>query len=139
MQEINFDEVVEQILARDSRYHRDAYAFMREALAFTQKLASKENSGKARHVYGQELLDGIRQYALSQYGPMTMTVLEEWGVHECRHFGDLVFNMIEGGLLQKTDADTPEDFQTGYNFADAFRKPFWPESRHKAGAGTVAN
>jgi uncharacterized repeat protein (TIGR04138 family) len=111
---------------------------MREALAFTQKLASKENSGKVRHVSGQELLDGIRQYALTQYGPMTMTVLEEWGITECRNFGDLVFNMITGGLLQKTDADSPEDFVTGYDFTEAFRKPFWPASRLKSEAKIVA-
>jgi uncharacterized repeat protein (TIGR04138 family) len=139
MQEVNFDEVVEQLVAKDARFHRDAYAFMREALGFTQKLMAKENAGKVRHVTGRELLDGIRQYALSQYGPMTMTVLEEWGVTECRHFGDLVFNMIEGGLLQKTDADSPNDFTTGYDFTDAFRKPYWPANRLKAEAKTVAN
>jgi uncharacterized repeat protein (TIGR04138 family) len=139
MQEVNFDEVVEAILAKDTRYHRDAYAFMREALGFTQKLISKANAGKVRHVTGQELLDGIRQYALSQYGPMTLTVLEEWGIHQCHDFGELVFNMVEGGLLAKTDTDTRDDFQTGYDFNDAFRKPFWPESRLKAEAKPVAN
>ena len=97
MLEVNFDEVVEQILAKDARFHRDAYSFMREALGFTQKLIGKENLGKIRHVSGQELLDGVRQYALQQYGPMTFTVLEEWGVRSCRDFGDIVFNMVENG------------------------------------------
>jgi len=62
------------------------------------------------HVTGQELLEGIRQYALQQYGPMTVTVFEEWGVNHCRDFGEIVFNMVESGLLQKTETDTRNDF-----------------------------
>ena len=131
MQEVNFDEAVDQILAKDERFQRDAYGFMREALDFTQKLIGKENQGKVRHVTGQELLDGLRQYALSQFGPMTVTVFEEWGIRNCQDFGEIVFNMVESGLLAKTEKDTRDDFQTGYDFTDAFRKPYWPESRLK--------
>ena len=126
MQEVNFDEAVEQILEKDSRFHRDAYTFMREALDFTQKLIGSKNQGKVRHVSGQELLDGIRQYSLQQFGPMTITVFEEWGIQTCKDFGDIVFNMVEIGLLAKTDRDSREDFRDGYDFGDAFRKPFWP-------------
>jgi uncharacterized repeat protein (TIGR04138 family) len=128
MQEVNFDEALDQILVTDSRFHRDAYLFMREALDFTQKLVGRENQGKVRHVTGQELLDGLRQYALQQFGPMTATVFEEWGIRNCQNFGEIVFNMVEIGLLAKTDKDTRDDFQNGYDFTDAFRKPFWPEN-----------
>ena len=90
MHEVNFDEAVEQILAKDSRFARDAYTFVREALDFTQKLIGKESRGNIRHITGQELLDGIRQFALQQFGPMAVTVFEEWGVKNCRDFGDIV-------------------------------------------------
>ena len=126
------------MLAQDPRFARDAYHFTREALDFTQKLISKENRGTVRHVTGQELLDGIRQFALHQYGPMVVTVLEEWNVKNCRDFGDIVFNMVESGLLAKTEKDTRDDFQNGYNFTDAFRKPFWPQSRLDAEKKPVA-
>ena len=129
MQEVNFDEVLEKMLEHDPRFAREAYHFTREALDFTQKLISRENKGNVRHVTGQELLEGIRQFALQQYGPMTVTVLEEWGVNNCRDFGDIVFNMVESGLLAKTEKDTRDDFQHGYDFTDAFRKPFWPQSK----------
>ena len=129
MQEINFDEKVEMILAKDSRYARDAYAFVRESLDFTQKTIGKENRGQVRHITGQELLDGIRQFALNQFGPMAVTVLEEWGVHNSRDFGEIVFNMVEIKLLAKTEKDNRDDFNNGYDFTDAFRKPFWPPSR----------
>jgi uncharacterized repeat protein (TIGR04138 family) len=138
MQEVNFDEMLEKIVERDPRFHRDAYHFLREALEFTQKLISKENRGTVRHVSGQELLDGLRQYALQQFGPMTATVFEEWGVRSCKDFGELVFNMVENGLLAKTETDTRDDFQSGYDFTDAFRKPFWPQSKLKTGTKPVA-
>ena len=129
MQEVTFEEALEQILTADPRYHRDAYAFVREALDFTQKIAGKEGAGKSRHVSGQELLVGIRQFALVQFGPMTITVLEEWGIRDCRDFGNLVFNMVETGFLGKTEKDSEDDFLDGYNFDDAFRKPFLPASK----------
>jgi uncharacterized repeat protein (TIGR04138 family) len=140
MQEINFDEALEQILAKDPRYARDAYAFVREALDFSQKIIGRENrSGTIRHVTGQELLEGIRQYALQQFGPMTVTVFEEWGVKNCRDFGDIVFNMVEASLLAKTEKDTRDDFQTGYDFTNAFLKPFWPQDKLKPETKPVTN
>jgi uncharacterized repeat protein (TIGR04138 family) len=129
MHEATFEEGLEQILAKDSRFHRDAYIFLREALDHTQKTIVKENRGELRHVSGQELLSGIREYALNQFGPMAMTVLEEWGVRHCRDFGEIVFNMVDTGLLARTEKDSREDFQEGYDFEAAFRKPFLPSSR----------
>jgi uncharacterized repeat protein (TIGR04138 family) len=139
MQEIDFDEALEQILAKDSHYTRDAYTFVREALDFTQKLAGKESRGQIRHVSGQELLEGIRQFALQQFGPMTATVFEEWGLRHCRDFGEIVFNMVEIGLLAKTERDSRADFQNGYDFTDAFRKPFWPQGKLKPESKPVIN
>ena len=139
MHEINFDEAVEQILARNPRYARDAYAFVREALDFTQKIIGRENRGPIRHITGQELLDGIRQFALKEFGPMAVTVFEEWGVRNSRDFGEIVFNMVEISLLAKTEKDTRDDFQNGYDFTDAFRKPFWPQSKLNSETKPVAN
>ena len=79
-----------------------------------------------RHVTGQQLLAGIRQHALAQFGPMAATVLNEWGVHRCEDFGEIVFNLVENGVLAKTEQDSRADFQGGYDFDEAFRKPFLP-------------
>jgi uncharacterized repeat protein (TIGR04138 family) len=138
MQEVNFDAVLDVIVAKDQRYARDAYHFIRESLDFTQKLIGKENKGKVRHVTGRELLDGIRQHALAQFGPMTVTVLAEWGVRNCQDFGEMVFNMVESGLLAKTEKDSRDDFQDGYDFTEVFDKPFWPAGKLKAAKKTVA-
>jgi len=131
MHEVTFEEALEQLLAKDVRYHRDAYNFVREALDYTQKTVTKENKGKLRHVTGQELLRGIREYALQQFGPMTITVFEEWGVQICQDFGEIVFNMVESGLLAKTDKDSRADFKDAYDFDEVFRKPFLPSSKLK--------
>lgn len=129
MQTPNFEETVEKILQCDVRYHRDAYVFVREALAFTQKMIEKSGKDEVRHVTGQELLEGIRAYALQQYGPMALMILTEWGVRSCADFGEIVFNMVESHLLAKTEKDTREDFKNGYDFEEAFRRPFLPTSK----------
>jgi uncharacterized repeat protein (TIGR04138 family) len=128
MQEISFEEALAQIQAKDPRYTRDAYLFVREALDHTQKAIAK-SARRVRHVTGQELLQGIREFALQQFGPMTKTLLEEWGVHCCQDFGEIVFNMIEVSWLAKTEKDSRTDFSEGYDFDEAFVKPFLPKSK----------
>ena len=122
----SYDEVLDVIIAKDPRYHRDAYHFVREGLDYTQQSISKREEGAVRHISGQELLGGMRSHALEEYGPMAMMVLSEWGIRRCEDFGEIVFNMVEHDLLAKTDEDTRDDFSGGYDFEDAFRKPFLP-------------
>lgn len=143
MQELTFEEALERILAKDTRYHRDAYLFVRDALDHTRKFIGKENPavrddldpaarklrGQDRHVTGPELLEGIRSQAFGEFGPMAITVFDEWGVRCCRDFGEIVFNLVEIGQFSKTAEDSRADFDDGYDFADAFRKPFLPASK----------
>ncbi|MSU63901.1 MAG: hypothetical protein EXS31_16165 [Pedosphaera sp.] len=131
MQPINFDSVLDTIIERDTRYHREAYLFLRGALDYVQKPIAKARKLEMCHITGQQLTEGIRAYAIDQFGPMAMMVLNEWGIHRCEDFGELVFNMVDQGLLSKTDTDSRDDFKNGYDFFDAFRKPFIPASRQK--------
>src|SRR3954451_24175318 len=126
MHAANFEETVDKIVTRAPRYSREAYYFVREALDHTQKLLGRSGKEEIHHVTGQELLEGIRAYALHQYGPMVVTVFNEWGVRNCEDFGEIVFNMVEASVLAKTDRDTREDFKAGYDFFEAFRRPFVP-------------
>lgn len=128
MEKLNFEEIVERIVAQDPRYRSDAYDFLREALEFTQKQASREREERERHVSGQQLLEGVRGYALQEYGPMALTVLAEWGIHRCEDIGELVFNLIDHRVLKKTANDSREDFKGGFDFRAAFRDPFLPPS-----------
>ncbi|HOC56868.1 MAG TPA: hypothetical protein PKI20_14700 [Verrucomicrobiota bacterium] len=134
MQEVSFEQALATIQAKDPRYDREAYLFVREALEHTQKTIAKNPRGRIRHVTGQELLAGIRDFALQQFGPMTKTVLEEWGMRRCEDFGEIVFNMVAVGWLAKTSKDSRADFAGGYDFDDAFVKPFLPSSKQAAQA-----
>ncbi len=128
MEKLNFEEIVERIVAEDPRYQGDAYEFLREALDFTQKQSAKDKGDHERHVTGRQLLDGFRCFALQEFGPMAEMVLAEWGVHRCEDIGELVFVLIDHRILKKTATDTREDFKGGYDFTKAFREPFLPPS-----------
>lgn len=119
---IDIDEVIQAIRRVDPRYPPEAYHFLREALDFT--LASRQEKG---HVRGQVLLEGIRQFALKQFGPLTLMVLDRWNIHRTEDFGEIVFNMVDSGLLGKTEEDCREDFANGYDFEEVFGSGLPPE------------
>ena len=129
MQDLEFSEIVGLICKEDSRFDRKAYTFVRQALDHTVKELRRKNperTGKSQHVSGAELLQGIRVYALDQFGPLTKTVLNTWGIRRCTDFGDIVFNLIEYNVFSKTENDRREDFADLYTFEEAFVKPFLP-------------
>ena len=136
MQNPDFGEIVALICKEDTRFDRKAYDFVRLGLDHTVKELRKKDAGRAersRHVTGPELLDGLRIYALDQYGPLAKTVLNAWGVRRCRDFGDIVFNLIEYNVFSKTENDHREDFADIFEFDDAFVKPFQPARRSLGG------
>src|SRR5215469_15766606 len=126
MQKIGFAEALESLVANDPRYQRDGYIFLRDALDFTTKQQKKIKGVSVRHVTGPELLDGVRRYALKEFGPMVMTVFDNWGIRSCEDIGNMVFNLIDAGVFGKTEEDSIEDFKNVYNFEEAFVKPFAP-------------
>lgn len=135
MQHPDFSEIVTLICKEDPRFDRKAYDFVRLGLDHTVKELRKKDTARAersRHVSGPELLEGLRAYALEQFGPLAKTVLNTWGVRRCRDFGDIVFNLIEYNVFSKTENDRREDFSDIFNFEDAFVKPFQPARRRGA-------
>jgi uncharacterized repeat protein (TIGR04138 family) len=127
MQKIGFAEALDSIIATDPRFSRDAYVFLRDALDFTTKQQKKIKGTTVRHVAGPELLEGVRQYALKEFGPMVITVFSSWGINRCEDIGHMVFNLIDAGIFGKTEEDSMEDFKSVYDFQDAFVKPFAPD------------
>jgi len=127
MQKIGFAEALESVVDSDPRYQRDGYIFLRDALDFTTKQQKKVKGVSVRHVSGPELLDGVRQYALKEFGPMVMTVFDSWGIRCSEDIGHMVFNLIGAGVFGKTEQDSIQDFKNVYDFEEAFVKPFAPE------------
>ena len=141
MQDLDFTEIVDLICKEDSRYDKKAYAFVRQGLDHTVKGIKKADPARtqqSQHVAGRELLEGMRVYALDQFGPLAKTVLDSWGIHRCADFGEIVFNLIEYRIFSKTETDRREDFADIYDFDEAFVKPFLPTERHRPGPSTKA-
>ncbi len=134
MKKIGFAEAVDALVKSDTRYDREAYSFLRDALDFTLKQRKKNKEDESRHVAGQDLLEGVRLFALREFGPMVTTVFAYWGVHRCEDFGEMVFNLIEAGVFGKSERDSREDFRNGYSFQDAFVLPFQPQKFSKRSA-----
>jgi uncharacterized repeat protein (TIGR04138 family) len=128
----SFNEVVEQIIEKDPRYGKEAYIFLKEALEFTIKQKKRGKTESGSHVNAVELLDGFRQLALKEFGPMVMTVLEYWGVRSSFDVGQMVFNLIGAGVFGKTETDSVEDFDQALDFRVAFVAPFEPRRSNPA-------
>lgn len=121
------------VLARDHRYSIHAYAFVFEALEYTKDLKKRvqartrtrgRRASKLRHVTGRELCEGARLLALSHYGLLAMAVLGQWGIRETSDFGEIVYNLIASGDLERSPADTKADFDRVYEFEDALRRDY---------------
>jgi uncharacterized repeat protein (TIGR04138 family) len=130
---MSFRDDLAGVLARDPRYPIQAYAFVFEALEFTkmQKKRSQarlraRNRGRSqsRHVSGRELCEGARQLALRDYGLMALSVLKLWGIRSTSDIGEIVYNLIASGDLEKTSSDSRADFDHVFDFEDALRRNY---------------
>lgn len=115
MSEKKAEDPLKEVLRKDTKYRREAYHFVFEALDFTIK-----KIGQRRHVGGQELLEGVREYAIKQFGMLARMVFNSWGVYKTDDFGEIVFNLVKAGLMGKTDRDSKDDFKDGFDFDQAF-------------------
>lgn len=110
---------IERLAENDGRYSRAAYLFVYDALQHTvEKLGKASMPREQRHVSGRDLLYGISEYALDQFGPLTQTVFDKWGIRVTRDFGEIVFALVENDLMSKTDDDRIEDFIDVFDFSD---------------------
>ena len=119
----NLEERLKEVVARDGRYHINAYRFVYEALDYTVKQLEKK-----RHISGRELLEGIKNLALEQFSGLACMVFDVWGVHKTADFGNIVFNLVEADLMSRSDEDTREDFDNVYEFRQVFRIDSKPRS-----------
>ena len=117
-----------------SRYHQESFQFVFAALHRAQQLLDRFPPEGAKddeaHISGPELLGGIRDLAVSQFGLMTNTVFRHWGIRSTADFGHIVFELIERGEMRKTEHDQLSDFLGVYDFEDAFDRDYRIETSH---------
>jgi uncharacterized repeat protein (TIGR04138 family) len=111
---------LDEVVQGDPRYTYEAYEFVFAALAHTQRLLGRVppqegTSEPDYHVSGRQLLDGIRDLALREYGLMARTVFRMWGINNTGDFGEIVFNLVEANLMSKTAEDARDDFRDVYD------------------------
>lgn len=120
MSQLDFaDDVLARIRDRGGQFDERAYIFV---LAALEQLQSR--LPQRRHVSGEELAHACREYALEQYGLLSRTVLEYWGLRGTGDIGTIVFTLIEAGLLKAQEGDSPEDFAAVYAFSEAFESDY---------------
>lgn len=118
---------IEEIIAEDGRYRPEAFGFLHEALSLAVREVYHDAEGPGRHVTGQQLCDALRHLAIDRYGLMAPAVLRSWGVRESLDFGNMVYLLIEHGMMRKTDEDSLEDFrdrfslETDFDISDSIR------------------
>jgi len=120
MTKLQFAEgILDRLQDQNPRFHGKAYLFLLSALHSV--MAELE---VPRHISGEELAHGVRELALKQYGPMARTVLGHWGVHGTEDLGEIVFAMVECGVLVMQEEDRREDFQGLFDFEEAFERDY---------------
>ena len=118
------EKTLEQVVADVGFFPREAYEFVQQGLGFTAHRIHGEaraaDERPSRHVTGQQLCEGLRDYALAQWGLLARAVLRRWNITSTTDFGRIVFALIEAGQLQKTDEDTLDDFKQVFDFRSGF-------------------
>lgn len=108
-------QILTQLRDREPRYDESAYLFLLAALR-----RCMDRLDQPRHVSGPELARSARELALHRYGPLARTVLEHWGIQSTSDLGEIVFLLVDCGVLTKLPSDTREDFEDVYTFDEAF-------------------
>ncbi len=114
-----------ELLKQAGPYPVEAYNFVRDGLSYTVEKTHEDPESlpeSERHVSGQQLCLGLRDYAIEQYGMLAPIVLNHWNIRRTDDFGRLVFAMIDAGLMTKTPNDIFDDFRAVYDFAEAFNE-----------------
>lgn len=120
MTDLQFAEsILDQLRERNPRFHGKAYLFLLSALHSVMK-----DLDEPRHISGQELAEGVRELALEQYGPIARTVLEHWGIHTTQDLGEIVFTLVDAGVLIKQSGDSRADFEDIFDFEDVFERNY---------------
>ena len=114
-----FDNIVTEICEKDQRYAEGVYEFVMEALAFSQRRFKR-----IKHVPGPELLEGIKDLLMIKFGPLTLNVLNHWGIKATDDFGHIVLNLVEQRILKQDKEDNIDSFRNGFNFEEVFKQGY---------------
>ncbi len=112
-------ETLGQLQRRNPRFAVEAYVFVLGGLQ--RRLAELDCP---RHISGVELAGAVRDLAIERFGLLARVVLEHWGVHSTEDIGEIVFLLVDHGVLTKEDTDRREDFADVFSFEEVFESEY---------------
>lgn len=113
------DGIMDRIRMREQRFDERAYLFVLAALEYCQQRLPER-----RHITGRELALACRDLARERFGVIARLVLEHWGVRSTADVGDIVFTLVELGLLMSQPNDTKGEFVDVFAFDEAFEREY---------------
>jgi uncharacterized repeat protein (TIGR04138 family) len=124
-------KTLDDVVAEIGLYPAEAYEFVQQGLSFTVNQVHGEVTDPEtnRHITGPQLCEGLREFALLQWGMLARTVLRRWNITSTMDFGRIVFALVENGFLQKQEGDSVEDFRNVFDFRAAFEADYRIESK----------
>jgi uncharacterized repeat protein (TIGR04138 family) len=139
MKTVDFYTKINEIVIQDTRYSFDGYVFINEAVIYTVKKSEESRmENESSHISGPELLNGVMEYALKNFGPTAYSVFCEWGILDSMAIGNIVFNMIEHRILSRSENDSIKDFENAFDFETALCSPFLPMNSEPVNSSHIA-
>jgi uncharacterized repeat protein (TIGR04138 family) len=116
------DKSLHEVMRELEIYPIEAFEFVQKGLSYTvNKTHGPADQGQtSRHVTGQQLCMGLRDYARMQWGMLAGTVLRRWNITSTYDFGRIVYALIDAGFMQRNEQDGIEDFRDVYDFHRTF-------------------
>jgi uncharacterized repeat protein (TIGR04138 family) len=115
------EKPIDQVAEETGLYPAEAFDFVRRGLQYTvDRIHANKGPDESHHISGQQLSEGLRDFALKQWGMLARTVLRRWNITRTDDFGRIVFALVANGYLSTTDRDSVEDFKDVFDFRTAF-------------------
>ena len=103
-------EKINEILSGDRTYSREAYLLITGCVL------------RGRHARAREILEILRTRVREEYGGFASMVLEGWGLRHARDVGEVVYRLIDAGILCAAEDDRQEEFDIDFELAPSFRE-----------------
>jgi uncharacterized repeat protein (TIGR04138 family) len=130
------DHPLADVVRRDGRYALEAYEFIFDAIDYARHRLAAQRGGlrKVRHISPRELLEGVRDLALEQFGLLATEVFCRWGIQTTSDVGEIVWNLVQSGDIELAPGETRADFDDVFDLKEELARQFRIMSSCREGA-----
>jgi uncharacterized repeat protein (TIGR04138 family) len=109
----------EELLARDPRFSKDAYAVVQDAIKWAEAEHTKPDHS-LRHVTARQILEALRDMARQECGGGARDCLAALGIKSSDDVGEIVYNLASIGAIATAANDSRTDFTGIFDFEREF-------------------